>query len=96
MSVLDTKTKQPAERLDFDILYDDWLTPGDGITAANVTLLIEPDGELESPLHVTSDATLKVWLEGGINGTTYKVTITTETDDGRIKQDEFKVKVKDT
>jgi hypothetical protein len=95
MSLLDTKTKQPAEKLDFDIEYEDWLTAGDGITTEKTTVEIDQPG-LTSPFHTASGTTLKVWLVGGTDGATYRVTVTVETDDGRIKQDEFKVKVKDT
>jgi len=34
-------------------------------------------------------------VSGGATGTTYKLTVTATTADGRVKQDEFKVKVKD-
>jgi len=95
MSLLDTKTKQPIEKLDFDIHYDDWLTPGDGISEKNITVEIDLAG-LVCPFFTVSGTTIKVWLLGGANNVTYRVTVTVETDDGRIKQDEFKVKVKDT
>lgn len=95
MSLLDTKTKQPREKLDYDIHYDDWITPGDGITAENITITITPPG-LVCPFHTVSGNTLKVWLHSGTSNVTYLVTVVVETDDGRIKEDEFKVKVKDT
>lgn len=95
MSLLGTKTKQPIEKLDFDISYEDWLTPGDGLEAANVLVVITPP-ELICPFHTVNGGNIvKVWLEGGVDGVTYLVTLTAETDDGRIKQDEFKVKVKE-
>ncbi|ATQ79233.1 hypothetical protein CR152_32170 (plasmid) [Massilia violaceinigra] len=89
---LATFTKQPIEKLDYDILYDDWLTPGDGINLVKVT--IDKPG-LTSPRQNVSAFALKVWIAGGEDGVTYKVTVTAETDDGRIKQDEFKIKVKE-
>ena len=95
MSVLDTQTKQPIEKLDFDIEYVDWLTPGDGISADKITVEIDRP-ELICPFFTVSGTVLKVWLIAGVDAVTYKVTVTVETDDGRIKQDEFKVKVKDT
>lgn len=95
MSLLGTNTKQPVEKLDFDVSYEDWLTPGDGITAANVVITIDPPG-LVCPFHTVSGGNIvKVWLTEGADGVTYRVTLTAETDDGRIKQDEFKVKVKE-
>jgi hypothetical protein len=95
MSLLDTKTKQPVEKLDFDISYEDWLTPGDGISPENITIKIDRP-ELVCDFFTVSGVVLKVWLSAGVTNVTYKVTITVETDDGRIKQDEFRVKVKDT
>lgn len=89
---LATFTKQPIEKLDYDILYDDWLTPGDGLNLVNVT--IDKRG-LTSPRQNVSAFALKVWIAGGEHGVTYKITVTAETDDGRIKQDEFKIKVKE-
>lgn len=93
MSLLDTKFKQPAERLDYDIYYEDWLTAGDGITTAKTTVQVFPLGLTLSSYVV--DTIIKIWVAGGVNGVTYKVTVTVETDDGRVKQDEFKIKVKD-
>ncbi|MFB9244942.1 phage fiber-tail adaptor protein [Massilia antarctica] len=89
---LGTFTKQPIEKLDYDVLYEDWLTPGDGLGVVNVT--IDKPG-LTSPRQNVSASALKVWIAGGTDGVTYKVTVTAETDDGRIKQDEFKIKVKE-
>lgn len=89
---LATFTKQPIERLDYDVLYDDWLTPGDGLRSVQLT--IDKPGLTSTQQNVSAFA-LKVWLAGGTDGVTYKVTVTVETDDGRIKQDEFKIKVKE-
>lgn len=89
---LATFTKQPIERLDYDVLYDDWLTPGDGLRTVQLT--IDKPGLTSTQQNVSAFA-LKVWLAGGMDGVTYKVTVTVETDDGRIKQDEFKIKVKE-
>lgn len=38
---------------------------------------------------------VKVWLSNGIDGATYKLTLTIETEDGRIKEVDFKLKVKE-
>lgn len=94
MSLLDTQIKQPIEKLDYDIEYADWLTPGDGVTASNVTVTVDAPS-LTVAFFTTSGTVLKIWLTGGTHGVTYRVSVTVETDDGRIKQDEFKVKVKE-
>ena len=85
-------TKQPVEIIDYDIDYSEWLTAGDNVQAASVEV---------SPVRLTVESTfindprVKIWVSGGTTGTTYKLTVTATTADGRVKQDEFKVKVKD-
>ncbi len=90
--ILGSYIKQPADVLDYDIDYMDFLSDGDSISAKSVA--VSPNG-----LTIDSSAIfgtrVKVWLSGGTNGITYKVTVTATTTDGRVKQDEFKVKVKD-
>lgn len=85
-------SKQPVEVKDYDIDYSEWLTPGDNVKSAEVT--VAPTGlTIESTF--INDPRVKIWLSGGADGTQYKLTVTTTTADGRVKQDEFKVKVKD-
>ncbi|MBP6733348.1 MAG: hypothetical protein KA142_01410 [Chromatiaceae bacterium] len=90
---LGTYTKQPAEFLDYDMVYGEWLSAGDTLTSTVVT--VEPADGLGVDAVLVSSPVIKLWLSGGANGTTYKLTLTTTTDAGRIKQDEFKLKVKD-
>jgi hypothetical protein len=94
--------KQPVERVDYDIDYSEWLTTNDNVESVVVTVF--PDESVMTPvphdrLHVLTavviDPIIKLWIEGGRNGVTYKVSLTMTTADGRIKQDEFKLKVKD-
>lgn len=91
--ILDTYTQQPTDRLDYDIDYTEFLPGTDEIDAAKVVLAVDRPG-----LTVFATVTgpiLKVWVEGGTNKTTYKITVSIETHDGRKKQDEFIVKIKD-
>lgn len=85
--------KQPADVVDYDIDYSEWLTDGDNVESATVD--VTPEGLTVESIFV-ADPKLKIWVSGGVNGITYKLTVTTTTADGRIKQDEFKLKVKDT
>ncbi|MBQ7625914.1 MAG: hypothetical protein IJS87_02475 [Rhodocyclaceae bacterium] len=84
--------QQPDEVLDYDILYKDWLDKGDEIQAARVS--VEPQGMMVHAVFVHPDR-VKLWLAGGDDGASYKLTVTVDTKDGRVKQDEFKMKVKD-
>ena len=90
--ILGTFQKQPADRLDYDVTYAQWLTAGDNLS--DVVAEVTPEGLVIETVYVV-DPKVKVWLSGGDSGTTYKVTLTANTADGRIRQDEFKVKVKD-
>jgi hypothetical protein len=37
----------------------------------------------------------KIWITGGVSGTTYKIEVTVTTSLGRVKQDELKCKIKE-
>lgn len=93
MSSLGSFKKQPVERIDFDIDYSPWLTSGDGIAKVDVT--VSP-ADLLLPKTTVSSPRVKVWTAGGRDGVAYKITVTATTDDDRIKQDEFTIKVKET
>ena len=90
--ILGTFEKQPADVKDYDIDYSQWLVSGDGIQSATV----EADGTgLLVDSVFTGANRVKVWLSGGVSGTKYKVTVTVTTDDGRVLQHEFVIKVRD-
>ena len=92
MSLLGSFIKQPAETESYSITYEDDLTTGDNVESAVAT--VAPVGlTVETP--VVDDPMVRMWVSGGTNGVTYKITVTTTTADGRILQDEFRVKVKD-
>ena len=84
--------KQPADQLDYDLDFSDWLTGSDVITGV-VAVSSIPD-ELIVQSASIADQTAKIWLTGGISGTTYKITATIATSEGRIKELEFKVRVR--
>lgn len=91
--ILDTYTKQPAEVLDYDIDYTDWLETGD--TIASKTVTAEAGLTVDSSAIWGASKKLKAWISGGTAGTTYKVTATIVTVGGCTKEDEFKVRVKE-
>jgi hypothetical protein len=90
MAVLATYTQQPADRLDYDIPCD--LVSGDAIQTVTVPS-IEPVGLTINSLF--TGPTVKLWVEGGTSGTTYKVEVLVETVLGRKKEFELKFKIKD-
>lgn len=99
--ILGTKTQQPDELLDYDISYKNWLVGTDRIATVNAT--VEPPYDVDTnpdglrATYLSHDGeVVKLWVRGGISGTTYKVELTIETDDGRIKQDELRFKIKES
>lgn len=91
--ILGTYTQQPREKFDYDITYEDWLPGTDAIDPAKVEVMVDVPGL--TAVAYASGLVVKIWVSGGTHKTTYKITVTVESDDGRIKQDEFIVKVKD-
>ena len=89
---LGTATQQPTEKLSYTVDYSEALTEGDNIDS--VFAVVYPAG-----LTVTDvgafDPRVKFWVTGGTSGTSYKVTLTVTTADGRVLQDEITFKIKE-
>jgi len=102
----DTFIKQPSEILDYMVEADNFFedNPQDDISSVVVTvtgtgiapdLVVGPNALPETQLLGSPPQDFKVWLGDGTNGVTYKVTTVMTTADGRVKEHEFKIKVKD-
>lgn len=89
---LGTVTKQPAERFSYTISYEEALTLGDNLATATASVV--PEGLTIDNLGVY-DPRIKVWVSGGTAGVSYKLTVTVNTVDGRIFQDEITFKIKE-
>lgn len=90
--LLGTVKKQPVEVLDYDFDYTEFL---DGIdTLDSATTAVSPTGGLTVTGSIVGDR-VKVWASGGTDGSTYVVTVTATTVDGRVKQDELRVRIKE-
>ena len=90
---LDKYVKQPADIQDYDVDFNDYLTPFSD-TGLSHTATIDTGITLVSS--TLSAGIVKVWLSGGTDGTTYKLTVTLTTTGGRVKQYEINIKVKET
>ena len=91
---MDTFNKQPSEALDYDFDFSDFLTAcGDTLSSSVVTA--DAGVVVQSKVDNAAAGTVKVFLSGGVTGTTYKVTCVMTTVAGRIKEAEFKLKVKE-
>ena len=88
-----TFTKAPAENLDYDIDFSQWLPDGDVITSVDAT--VSPIGELTVTSSQITDQLVKVWTAGGVDGSSYTVTVAVGTSGGRVKEVCFKIRVKD-
>jgi hypothetical protein len=92
---MDKFTKQPHDIDTVDVSFVDYLTER-GDTGQSVAVVITgPDSALTSPAASLVNGVAKVWLSGGTDGNTYKLTATLTTNAGRIKEHDFNVKIKE-
>jgi len=94
MSILGTFTKQPNEVLDYDIDYTSWLSETDFVVS-DITTVDGVGLVIDSSIVINSGTKLKIWLSGGTDGATYKITARVTTSDARVKEDEFRVRIKE-
>ena len=96
--------KQPVERQNYFVKYGEYLQEGEVVVsiAGTSTLLdtitdpsVVDDFVLIGPVIMTSNEDVEFWLEGGLDGMVYKLEFTATTNFGNVKQDEFKVKIKE-
>lgn len=90
--MLDVMTKKPADHLDYDVDFSRWIPDGDTILTVE-TAVDKPDGVTVQSVAVASPI-VKVWLEGGVSGETYKITVKAATNGGRVKEVDFQIRVK--
>lgn len=96
MAILNTFIKQPADTLDYDIDYEEFLTDGDSMSSATATVSrTSGTGTLAVQAVFTLGTRVKVWLSGGDDRDVFKVTVTTTTTLGRVKQDELVFKIRE-
>lgn len=101
-----TFTKQPNDVLDFDVDMADWFASieGDDIESIDITVTspaeLEPSlvvGPVPHPAYILIGANpvrAKLWLGGGTHGMNYVVTCVVKTEQDRVKEVEFTVKVR--
>lgn len=94
MAILGVFVKQPHEVLDYDFDYSEWLPTADTIISTAVTA--DAGITLGSTIIEPSEKkVVKQWVSGGSDGVTYKVQITATTAGGRVKEIEFKIRVRE-
>lgn len=92
--------KQPADFLDYDIDFSEWLVGTDAIASIETRVLRDDgralgSGDLQAKYVINNSPRVKIWLIDGIDREGYKLEVTVTTDDGRIKQVELRVRVRD-
>lgn len=93
---LGTYPKQPYDVTDLDVSFAEWLAARPGDTLVSATATGDDTGLIVDDAVALTDTVVKVWVSGGVSGTTYKVTVRVVTAFGRHKEVEVKVKVRDT
>lgn len=89
---METVYKQPADVLDYDANFERWLPEEASITT------IEAKSDIDG---INIDAVqnlgqkVKVWVSGGVDRATYKITVTVGTDMGHVKETEFRLRIKE-
>lgn len=94
MAILSTFEKQPADVLDYDVDYTEWLPNGDAVESVAHTVT-PSDLEIQGAIIVNGGTRVKLWVAGGENAKTYKVELTVTTTLGRVKQDEVRFRCKE-
>ena len=101
-----TLTKQPRDVLDYDVDMTGWfsLIPGDDIQSVSIvitcdtepvpTLVAGPLPHQAYTLLGVNPVRFKMWLGGGTDYMEYTVTCVVSTEQDRIKEIEFKMKVR--
>ena len=96
--ILGKYTKQPNEVSDYDIDFGVWLRSGETAVSASAVATCTTGADTSlvvASVSVIDSNSVRVRLTGGADAQTYKVTVTTTTDAGRVDESEFVVKVKD-
>lgn len=89
---LATLTKSPADVLDYDVSFDEWLTDDDRINGLSFTI----DGSAAAIDRFDyTDRTARVWVSGGAAGETAHINLTVMTLQGRTKAACFRLRIKE-
>lgn len=91
--ILDTFTKQPNEVLDYDVKFTPWLSETDEVIS--VDAFADTGIDLGDTVIDSSGKVVKQWISGGEDGEIYKIQLRALTKDGRVKEADFKIRVKE-
>lgn len=83
--------KQPKEVLDYRINLSDWLDAGD----VAVSAAIESDAGITIDSSSVDDGGVTIWISGGTNQVDYDISVLITTDEGREKEVDFIIRVRE-
>lgn len=86
--MLGNARKRPEDRLDYDVDFADWLSPGDTVRDATATA----PGVTVDRVQVFGTV-VKVWLSGGLAGDSTPIDVVITTAAGRVKEVTFNLRV---
>ena len=93
MPLVGSATQQPSDIHDYDVDFSTWFPPGDNIISATVTA---SPAMPQPPSTAINGLTVKVWVyDEGTSGLTYTLTLRAITSDGRQKEVELQIKVRE-
>ena len=93
-------TKQPGDNLDYDFKFLQWLTSNgatDTLQASTTTSTVTVPAGLTAGTkqHNTTEGIVKQWLSGGTDGADYKITCQITSTQGRVKETEITIHVRE-
>lgn len=86
-----TFIKQPADNLDYDFDFSQWLATGDTLSSSVVT----SDPGITLGTKIQSATNIKQFVSGGTDGQEYKVSTTITTTNGLDKQVDILIAVRE-
>lgn len=89
------KNKQPSETLDFDIDCRKRMDSSDTITSVNASFSGPNQALVIERTSFYDDTVAKIYVSGGTDNTTYKITLLVVTMNGTTIETEFLLHVKD-
>jgi hypothetical protein len=92
MSILGKFNKQPIEVQDYDIDFTSYL---EGFNDVALSHVAAAEAGLEILGSSRSEGVVKVFVSGGTDGVSYKVSVTVTTQGGRVKQGDILIKVRE-
>lgn len=87
--------KQPDEVLDYTFDFSRWLTAGDEITSATSSVTSTEGGTVAIDNTDHDDTTATVWMSAGIDAETATVKVQIITAQGRTKDANFRLRIKE-